>query len=165
MYAYCQNNPVARNDQNGESWRDVARFGLAVAAVGLFALAVASTGGGALLLAGMGVSAGAFSLAASTTVAVGVATMAVSTVCASMDNSQSGTSSSSRKGKDYVKAKNNKTANEWAQKAGYENAEEFKDAFVPNNGSKFNMFMNKKTGEIILIGIEKAIEVATDIFL
>lgn len=82
-----------------------------------------------------------------------------------MDNSQSGTSLSSRKGKDYVKAKNNKTANEWAQKAGYENAEEFKDAFVPNNGSKFNMFMNKKTGEIILIGIEKAIEVATDIFL
>ncbi len=164
MYAYCQNNPVMRSDQNGESWRDVARFGLAVAAVGLFALAVASTGGGALLLAGVGVSAGAFSMAASTTVAVGVTTMAVSTVCASMENGKSGTSSSSRKGKDYVKPKD-KIANKWAQEAGYENAEQFKEAFVPNNGSKFNMFRDKKTGEIILIGIEKAIEVATDIFI
>ena len=164
MYAYCQNNPVMRSDQNGESWRDVARFGLAVAAVGLFALAVASTGGGALLLAGVGVSAGAFSMAASTTVAVGVTTMAVSTVCASMENGKSGTSSSSRKGKDYVKPKG-KIANKWAQEAGYENAEQFKEAFVPNNGSKFNMFKDKKTGEIILIGIEKAIEVATDIFI
>ena len=164
MYAYCQNNPVMRSDQNGESWRDVARFGLAVAAVGLFALAVASTGGGALLLAGVGVSAGAFSMAASTTVAVGVTTMAVSTVCASMENGKSGTSSSSRKGKDYVKPKG-KIANKWSQEAGYENAEQFKEAFVPNNGSKFNMFKDKKTGEIILIGIEKAIEVATDIFI
>lgn len=103
-------------------------------------------------------------MAASTTVAVGVTTMAVSTVCASMENGKSGTSSNSRKGKDYVKPKG-KIANKWAQEAGCENAEQFKEAFVPNNGSKFNMFRDKKTGEIILIGIEKAIEVATDIFI
>ena len=36
---------------------------------------------------------------------------------------------------------------------------------VGNQGAKFNMFKNKDTGEIVLIGIKKAIEIATGLFL
>lgn len=66
-----------RSDPTEETWEDVAKFGLAVAAVGLFALAVVSTGGGALAFAGVGVAAAsattAVSTAAVTTIAVGLA--------------------------------------------------------------------------------------------
>lgn len=35
---------------------------------------------------------------------------------------------------------------------------------VGNQGSKFNMYTNRATGEIILIGIKVGIEIATQLF-
>ena len=68
--------------------------------------------------------------------------------------------------KDYVRAKNNKTANKWAEEFGYSDAESLKDDFVGrSNRSKFNMFKNRSNGEIVLIGIKTGIEVFTELFM
>ena len=68
--------------------------------------------------------------------------------------------------KDYVRAKNNKTANEWAEEVGYSDAESLKDDIVGrSNRSKFNMFKNRSNGEIVLIGIKTGIEVFTELFI
>ena len=69
------------------------------------------------------------------------------------------------KEKDYVRARSNKKANQWAEKVGYNNAEDLKSDFVGNKGSRFNLFKNRPTREIILIGIEKSIEIFTDLFV
>jgi len=49
------------------------------------------------------------------------------------------------------KVNGNDRANEIAQRFGYKNAEELKDAFVQGVGSHFNMYTDSNTGEIILI--------------
>ena len=67
--------------------------------------------------------------------------------------------------KDYVGAKNNKTANKWAQKFGYNGAEDLKREFVGGDGSKFNIFRDRSTGEIVLIAIKTADEIFTELFL
>lgn len=67
-------------------------------------------------------------------------------------------------GKDYQHARSNKEANKWAKEVGYEGAEDLKEAFVGRQGSKFNIATDRATGELILIGIKIAVEIATELF-
>ena len=176
LFVYCSNNPINRDDETGESWKDVAMCGLIVAGIGLLALATISTGGGALLLAGAGISVAAATTMATAAVATGIAATATSILCSSLGNGSgganknkpngkktSGKSNNGSPGKDYTKARSNKQANEWAKRFGYENAEVLKSDYVAR-GSQFNMYLNKKTGEIILIGIKTGVEIATGLF-
>ena len=87
----------------------------------------------------------------------GVATMGAAATASILE-------SSSKQGKDYVQARNNKQANQWAQEVGYDGAEELKADYVGKQGSKFNMYTNRATGEIILIGLKVAKEIATQLF-
>ena len=66
--------------------------------------------------------------------------------------------------KNYQKARNNKTANEWARKVGYDDAETLKKDFV-NDGVKFNMLKDKDTGEIVLEAIRSGVKVPTGLYL
>lgn len=105
-----------------------------------------------------------------------IAATATSILCSSLGNGSgganknkpngkktSGKSNNGSPGKDYTKARSNKQANEWAKRFGYENAEVLKSDYVAR-GSQFNMYLNKKTGEIILIGIKTGVEIATGLF-
>ena len=148
-----------RSDPNGEDWQDIAKVGLAVAAIGLFTLSVVSTGGGALLLAGAGISASAATTAASATAAAGLATTGISILQATNDKGYS-------EPHNYQKARNNKEANKWAEQVGEKSAESLKESFVgKKNISKFNMLKNKDTGEIVLEAIKTKVKIFTELFL
>ena len=86
MYAYCGNNPVARADDQGDSWKDVFRIGITAALVGLAVLAAIPTGGGSLVLAGIGVSAASATTAASALTAAGLALAGSSILYATSPN-------------------------------------------------------------------------------
>lgn len=119
-----------------------------------------------LLAAASALAGTTVTAATATTVAAGVAITGVATMHVAATASM--LKSSDKQGKDYVQAKSNKQANQWAQEVGYEGAEELKADYVGRDGSKFNMFRNKATKEIILIGIKgflKGIEKATGLFL
>lgn len=61
--------------------------------------------------------------------------------------------SSGRSGRSLKKISGNKQANEIAKKCGYEGAEDLKEAFLGNQGAKFNMMIDTTTGEIVLVSI------------
>jgi len=160
MYAYCLNNPVNNYDVTGYSaWETAAKTGLVLMAVGVLMLATAATGGGALALAAGGTAA--LASAANVTFAAGAAVTVGSFIYAA-------DTSNKNSGKDYQSARGNKQANEWAQKVGYKDAEMLKQDYVGSDGAKFNLFRNKVTDELILIGFRgalKGIEVVTQLFL
>ena len=165
MYAYCLNNPVNRIDDSGnKSWQTLLNIGLSTVVIGLAVLAAIPTGGGSLVLAGVGISAATATVAAQAVVVTGAI---VSTASAATGLIESGiTYATNNNGKDYQKARNNQTANKWAKKVGYSGAEELKADFVgKSNVSKFNMFVDRNTNEIILIAIKTAIEIGTGLFL
>ncbi len=56
--------------------------------------------------------------------------------------------------RDFVKARTNKTANKWAQRADWDSAEAFKRDFVWNQGSRFDMYYDRAADMLLLI--EKA---------
>ena len=156
LFLYCGNNPVGRLDPNGTDWETVAAVGLTVALIGVAILATIPTGGGSLVLASVGVSASTATAAANTAIAVGVTTACGSVVFAASENG----------GNDYQKARNNKQANEWAERVGERTAEALKEVYVGrNNVSRFNMLKNKKTGQIVLEAIKDGTKVFTDYFL
>lgn len=115
-----------------------------------------------LLAAASALAGTTVTAAAATTVAAGVATVGIATMGAVA--TEGILESSSKQGKDYVKARSNKQANQRAQEVGYDGAEELKADYVGKQGSKFNMFTNRATGEIILIGLKVAKEIATHLF-
>ena len=129
MYAYCDNNPIVRSDLDGCDWKDIFFIGIGVAVVGLAVLAAIPTGGGSLALASLGLSAAAGTAAAHAAVGTGLALAGFSILYAFTNN-----------GKNYQQAKDNKTANRWAQEVGEESAESLKEGIVGNQGAKFNMF-------------------------
>lgn len=62
--------------------------------------------------------------------------------------------------------RNNKRANEIAQKLGYENAEDLKRNYVYNNISRYNIVYDKKTGEIFLQLIRNSTQIVeTGLFM
>ena len=145
-------------------WEERAALGTTILIVGIALLLAAPTGGSSLAF-------GALALSSTTAVAAGSAMAITGTVivgdaiAASINQAKSKGSDS---GKDYQQAKGNKQANEWAQKVGYDDAEMLKKDYVGNEGSKFNMYRNRATEEIILIGIKgflKGVEKFTGLFL
>ena len=151
------------------SWNDLFITAAVVTVAAIAVIAIIGSGGSAAppllalasTLAGTTVTAAAATTAAAGVAVTGFATMGVAATASILE-------SSSKQGKDYIQARNNKQANQWAQDVGYESAEELKADYVGRDGSKFNMFRNKATKEIILIGIKgvlKGIEKATGLFL
>jgi len=170
LFAYCKNNPVMGYDPTGHfSWTDVFNTAAVVTIAALAVIAIVGSGGAAappLLAAASALAGTTVTAAAATSVATGVAITGVAAMGAAATASI--LESSSKQGKNYVQARNNKQANQWAQEVGYEGAEELKADYVGREGSKFNMFRDKATKEIILIGIKgvlKGIEKATGLFL
>ena len=167
LFAYCKNNPVMGYDPSGHfSWTDVFNTAAAVTIVALAVVAIVSSGGAAaapLLAVASAVAGTAVTATAATTAAAGVAVTGLATMGVAATASIA--ESSSKQGKDYIQAKNNKQANQWAQEVGYDGAEELKaDIVAKGNGSKFNMYTDRSTGEIILIGLKVAKEIATQLF-
>ena len=166
LFAYCKNNPVMGYDPTGHfSWTDVFNIAAVVTIAALAIIAIVGSGGSAappLLAAASALAGTTVTAAAATTVATGVAITGVATMGAAATASI--LESSSKQGKDYVQARNNKQANQWAQEVGYDGAEELKADYVGKQGSKFNMYANRATGEIILIGLKVAKEIATQLF-
>lgn len=147
------------------SWTDVFNTAAVVTIAALAVIAIVGSGGTAappLLAAASALAGTTVSAAAATTVATGVAITGVATMGAAATASIF--EFSSKQGKDYVQARNNKQANQWAQEVGYDGAEELKEVYVGKQGSKFNMYTNRATGEIILIGLKVAKEIATQLF-
>ena len=70
-----------------------------------------------------------------------------------------------KKGKDYVEAKNNRTANEWAREAGAEDAETLKEYYTGKQGSRFNIVRNRETGQLILRRLSDGFEIPTEYYL
>ena len=182
LFAYCANNSVTRVDSNGHfSWRTVFYAALGVTAVALLVVAVVASGGaaGALIVATTGSIVGTtVTTAAVTTVAMDVAIAGGVTATAAgvgtiieesrYHNERSIKKQISKHGqkqsKNYRQAKNNKTANNWAKKFGYDNAEQLKNYYSFNKGSNFNMFRDNDTNELILIGIRDGAEIFTKLF-
>ena len=166
LFAYCSNNPVMGYDPSGcFSWIDVFNTAAVVTVAALAVIAIVSSGGAAaapLLTAASALAGTTVTAAAATTVAAGVAITGVATMGAAATVSL--LEASGNQGKDYIQARNNKQANQWAQEVGYDGAEELKADYVGKQGSKFNMFTDRATGEIILIGIKMATEIATHLF-
>ena len=167
LFAYCKNNPVMGYDPTGYfSWTDVFNTAAVVTIAALAVIAIVGSGGAAappLLAAASAIAGTTVTAAAATTIATGVAITGVATMGAAATASI--VESSSKQGKDYIQAKNNKQANQWAQEVGYDGAEELKaDIVGKGNGSKFNMYTDRATGEIILIGLKIAKEIATQLF-
>ena len=167
LFAYCKNNPVMGYDPTGYfSWTDVFNTAAVVTIAALAVIAIVGSGGAAappLLAAASALAGTTVTAAAATTVATGVVITGVATMGAAATASI--LESGSKQGKDYVQAKNNKTANKWAQEVGYDDAEALKKDFVgESNGSKFNLATNRATKEIILVGLRIAVEVATGLF-
>ena len=166
LFAYCKNNPVMGYYPTGHfSWTDVFNTAAVVTIAALAVIAIVGSGGSAappLLAAASALAGTTVTAAAATTVATGVAITGVATMGAAATASI--LESSSKQGKDYVQARNNKQANQWAQEVGYDGAEELKADYVGKQGSKFNMYTNRATGEIILIGLKVAKEIATQLF-
>ena len=170
MYAYCKNNLVNGSDPTGHwSWKDVFKTAAIVTGAALVVVAIVASGGSAAppllaaasAAAGTAVSAGAVATAAAEVALTGFVTMGVAATATIMESNENS-------GKDYVKARNNKQANDWAQDVGYDGAESLKADYVGKEGSKFNMYRNRATEEIVLIGFRgvlKGVEVFTELFL
>ena len=170
LFAYCKNNPVMGYDPTGHfSWTDVFNTAAVVTLAALAVIAIVGSGGSAappLLAAASALAGTTVTAATATTVATGVAVTGVAVMGTAATASI--LESSSKQGKDYVQARNNRQANQWAQDVGFDGAEDLKDFYTDGNGSKFNMFRNRATEEIILIGFKgilKGIEIATELFL
>lgn len=155
-----------RCDPTGHfSWKDVFITSAIVTVAAIAVIAIIGSGGTAappLLAAASALAGTTISASTATAVATGVAI----TGFASMEAITTAKllESASKQGKDYVKARNNKQANQWAQEVGYGGAEELKADYVGRQGSKFNMYTNRATGEIVLIGLKIAKEIATQLF-
>ena len=67
--------------------------------------------------------------------------------------------------RDYIKAKTNAKANNWARRVGAESAELLKSEFVGRDGSRFDMFLNRATNEIILINKSSGLIISTGYYL
>ena len=156
------------------SWKSLKKFGegclkaAAVAAGVAVAVIVVGTAVGGTIASG-----GAGAIAVPAAVAIAAEAIAISSAAVAVVGTTSivvaeiGTSSSSfgnNSKKDYVKAKNNKQANEWAKDVGYNGAEELKADFVGKDGSKFNIYTDRSTGEIILKSIKNGVEIPTNLF-
>ena len=166
LFTYCKNNPVMEYDPAGQfSWTDVFNTAAVIAVVALAVVAIIGSGGAAAppllatasALAGTTVTAAAATTVATEVAITGVAVMGVAATASIHE-------ASSKKGKDYVQAKNNKQANQWAEEVGYNSAEELKADYAGSLGSRFNMYTNRATGEIVLIGLRIAKEITTQLF-
>ena len=147
------------------SWTDVFNTAAVVTVAAIVVIAIISSGGAAappLLAAASALTGTTVTAAAAITTATNVAITGVATMGAAATASI--LESSSKQGKDYVQARNNKQANQWAQEVGYDGAESLKADYVGKQGSKFNMYTNRATGEIVLIGLKVAKEIATQLF-
>lgn len=167
LFAYCKNNPTMGFDPTGHfSWTDVFNAAAIVTLAAIAVIVIVSSGGTAappLLATASALAGTTVTASAATTVAanIAIAGMATMSFAATAHFSKSG----NKEGKDYVQAKNNKTANKWAQEVGYDDAEALKRDFVgESDGSKFNLATNRATKEIILVGLRIAVEVATGLF-
>ena len=166
LFSYCKNNSANEYDPTGcFSWKKLFKIAAAVTLAAVAVIAVVGSGGTAaaplLTLAG-NIAGTTVTAAAVTTVAAEVAITGI--VVMGTAATASILQSSNKQGKDYVQARNNKQANQWAREVGYNGAEALKADYVGNQGSKFNMYTNRATGEIILIGIKVGIEIATQLF-
>ena len=113
-------------DSEGADWRTAFKLGFTVAVVGLVVLATLPFSGPLLAGAGAAAATATVVAAANATVAAGLTVAGGSLLYAFAEHL----------GKDYVQAKNNKTANDWAKKAGAEDAEALKGEYVgQGNGS------------------------------
>lgn len=65
----------------------------------------------------------------------------------------------------YIKAKTNAKANNWARRVSAESAELLKSEFVGRDGSRFDMFLNRATNEIILINKSSGLIISTGYYL
>ncbi len=166
MFAYCNNNPVVGYDPTGHfSWNDLFNTAAVVTVAAIAVIAIIASGGSAappLLATASALAGTTVTATAATTVATGVAITGMATMGAAATASI--LESSSKQGKDYVQAKNNKQANQWAQEVGYDGAEELKADYVGKQGSKFNMYTDRATGQIILIALKTAKEIVTQLF-
>ena len=67
--------------------------------------------------------------------------------------------------RDYVKAGGNAQANKWAQRAGADSAEALKEEFVGKSGSRFDMYIDRTTNELLLIGKTSGVIISTGYYL
>ena len=70
-----------------------------------------------------------------------------------------------RNERDYIKAGSNTKANNWARRAGADSAEALKREFVGNDGSRFDMYLDRTTDEIILISKSSGLVISTGYYL
>lgn len=175
MYAYCNNNPVNYVDYTGEFFAAALRWWTSV--VGPLSMAeptvfgeIAFVAGAAILAIGKSIE-NTIATIKITTAVINIATAekaedppkSVTSEEGSNESSEKSTKKEGKNKKDYVKLKSNKEANKIAKKLGYKGAEDLKSDFVKNI-SQYNMYRNRITGEIILIGIKTAKEIFTDLF-
>ena len=63
-----------------------------------------------------------------------------------------------------LKDLSNKEADRLAKENGYEDAHDLKDAYVDGEGSKFNIKVDTKTGEIYLEGLQNGVQIPTGLY-
>ncbi len=165
-FVYCLNSPVMYVDRTGYAadWQTTFLIGAYITTASLLILTIVASGGTsapvAAPLAAYLTSSTTIMAAATTTTIVGTAIMGEA-LAASVNESN-------KSGKNYQQAKNNKQANSWANDVGYESAETLKEEFTSGSGSKFNIFRDKTTNEIVLVKIKnpgKGLEIFTQLFL
>ena len=161
LFAYCGNNPVCRIDKNGNDWIPIIATGLSLAIIGLAIIAAIPTGGGSLLLAGIGISA---STAATAAVDITLTGMVIAGTGSILQSSENIKFAKNAEENDFRDVGNNKRANKIARNLGEKDAETLKSHYVYKNGSRFNMAINKKTGELVLIEKKTGTIVATGCF-
>ena len=171
MFAYCNNNPVNRIDPDGHDsyvWEWITTMWWMCFADAQLPVGDIIYGAGiAILTVEYFISA---SQSAVPTIALDSeddGSVTPPAPPAPSNNGNQGNNKNNRndkKGKDYVKAKNNKTANNWAKQLGYESAEALKEDFAFKGGSKFNMAIDRNTGELVLIAIKGGVEITTGLF-
>ena len=171
MFAYCNNNPANRIDPDGHDsyvWEWITTMWWMCFADAQLPIGDIIYGAGiAILTVEYFISA---SQSAVPTIALDSEdddSVTPPAPPAPSNNGNQGNNKNNRndkKGKDYVKAKNNKTANNWAKQLGYESAEALKEDFAFKGGSKFNMAIDRNTGELVLIAIKGGVEITTGLF-
>ena len=171
MFAYCNNNPANRIDPDGHDsyvWEWITTMWWMCFADAQLPVGDIIYGAGiAILTVEYFISA---SQSAVPTIALDSeddGSVTPPAPPAPSNNGNQGNNKNNRndkKGKDYVKAKNNKTANNWAKQLGYESAEALKEDFAFKGGSKFNMAIDRNTGELVLIAIKGGVEITTGLF-